>query len=211
MGVVKDVKYQSLTEDARPMVFYNRAQHEEVLNNLVVRFSAAPRAVVPQVRQVIRDVKPSLPVDEVLSLSEKVGRSLGPQKLIARLASVFGLLALLLSFVGLFGVLSYAVTQRTQEIGIRMALGANRSSVLKMILREGMTLTLIGIGLGLAGAFVLTRYLESLSTMLYGVRPTDPLTFAGTGLLLLMVALVACMLPARRATKVDPLVALRYE
>jgi predicted permease len=143
VGVVKDIKYQSLTEDARPMVFYNRAQHEEVLNNLIVRFSAAPSVVVPQVRQVIRDVKPSLPVDEVLSLSEKVGRSLGPQKLVARLASVFGLLALLLSFVGLFGVLSYAVTQRTPEIGIRMALGANRSSVMRLILKQGMLLTVI--------------------------------------------------------------------
>jgi len=211
VGVVKDAKYQSLTESSRPMVFYYRGQHEEVLNNLVVRFSAAPSAVVPQVRQVIREVRPSLPVDEVLSLSEKVGRSIGPQKLVARLASFFGLLALLLTFVGLFGVLSYAVTQRTPEIGIRMALGANRSNVLRLILRQGLLLTVIGIVLGLAGAFVLTKYLASLSTMLYGVRPTDPLTFAVTGLLLLVVASVACMLPARRATKVDPIVALREE
>jgi len=211
VGVVRDVKYQSLTEDSRPMVYYFRPQHYEITNNFVVRFSGAPSAIVPQVRQAIREVNPNLPIDEVVSLSEQIGRSLGPQKLVARLASFFGLLALLLSFVGLFGVLSYAVTQRTQEIGIRMALGANRASVLTMILGQGMTLTLIGVGLGLAGAFVLARSLESLSTMLYGVRPTDPMTFVGTVLLLLMVALVACMLPARRATKIDPLVALRYE
>ena len=211
VGVVKDVKYQSLTEDSRPMVYYFRPQHYEILNHFVVRYSGASSAMNPQVRRAIRDVNPNLPIDEVVSLSDQIGRSLGPQRLAAQLASFFGLLALLLSFVGLFGVLSYAVAQRTQEIGIRMALGADRASVLKMILGEGMTLSLIGIALGIGSAYVVTKYLESLTTMLYGVRATDPLTFAAAGLLLLLVALVACWLPARRATKVDPLVALRYE
>jgi putative ABC transport system permease protein len=106
---------------------------------------------------------------------------------------------------------AYSVSQRTHEIGIRMALGANRGNVLKMILKQGMLLILIGVALGLAGAYVLTKYLESLTTMLYGVRPSDPLTFGVTALLLTLVALLACYFPARRAAKVDPLVALRYE
>ena len=116
-----------------------------------------------------------------------------------------------LAAIGLYGVLAYSVSQRTHEIGIRMALGADPLNVLKMIVKQGMSLTLVGIALGLGGAFVLTKYLESLTSMLFGVKPRDPLTFAVIGGSLAAIALVACLIPARRATKVDPLVALRYE
>ena len=133
------------------------------------------------------------------------------ERLFAKLQSLFGLLAQQLASIGLYGVLAWSVSQRTQEIGIRMALGADRKKLLQMIMKQGMTLTLIGVALGLGGAYVLTRYLESLTTMLYGVRPRDPLTFGVAAALLTVVALCACFIPARRATKVDPLVALRYE
>jgi len=131
--------------------------------------------------------------------------------LFAKLLSFFGVLAQQLASFGLYGVLAYSVSRRTHEIGIRMALGADRGKVLKMILRQGMSLTLIGIVLGLGAAYVLTKYLESLTSMLFGVQPTDPLTYAVMAALLITVSLIACLVPARRATKVDPVVSLRYE
>ena len=131
-----------------------------------------------------------------------------------RYGARFGLLAQQLASIGLFGAMAYAVSQRTREIGIRVALGADRGDVLRMILRQGMALALLGVALGLAGAYALTKYLESrmnLSRMLYGVQLSDPLTYGAIALSLLLVALVACCIPARRAMKVDPIVALRFE
>ena len=133
------------------------------------------------------------------------------ERMFAKLLTMFGLVAQLLAAVGLYGVMAYSVSQRTQEIGIRMALGANRGRVLTMVLRHGMVLTLIGVGIGLAGAYALTKYLESLTSMLFGVQPRDPFTFVLTAVGLVLVALIACLIPARRATRIDPLVALRYE
>jgi predicted permease len=204
VGVVKDAKYGSLTERLRPMAYYPHSQRSQSLDNFVVRFSGDPTTLVPQVRQAIREVNRNLPIDEVLSVSEHIDRSLVQQKLIARLASFFGVLALLLACVGLYGILSYSVARRTGEIGIRMALGASTTEVLK----NGMTLALVGVALGICGAFALTRLVASL---LFGVKPTDLVTFAAVSATLIVVAFSACYLPARRATKVDPLKALRYE
>ncbi len=208
VGVVKDARAMSLTEELRPMAYYPHAQGSGPLNNFVVKFSGAPDSAIPQVRRAIREVNPNLPVDEVLSLSDHIGRSLVQQKLTARLGAFFGLLALLLACIGLYGVLAYAVARRTNEIGIRMALGAQSRNVLWLVLREAFTLVIIGIGLGLASALALTK---TASTLLFGLEHNDPLTIAGAALLLLIVASLAGYLPARRAARVDPMVALRDE
>ncbi|HSE24657.1 MAG TPA: ABC transporter permease, partial [Pyrinomonadaceae bacterium] len=208
VGIVKDVKYQSLTEEGRPMVYFPLVQRPQPVSNLVLRVSNPPETVIPEVRRTLRELNNNLPVDDVSLFSDYVSRSLVQQKLVARLAAFFGLLALMLASIGLYGVLSYSVARRRNEIGIRMALGASTLDVLKLVLRNGMTLTLIGLALGLAGAMVLTRL---VATLLFGVTTTDVPTFVAVSLTLIAVALIACYIPARRATRVDPLTALRYD
>jgi ABC-type antimicrobial peptide transport system permease subunit len=159
----------------------------------------------------MREVDSNLPLSNIRTQIQQADQTLAMERMFVKLLTLFGLIAQQLAAIGLYGVMAYAVSQRTQEIGIRMALGANRSKVLMMIVRQGMTLTVIGIAIGLAGAYVLTKYLESLTSMLFGVEARDPWTFAVIAVLLATVALVACLVPARRATKVDPLSALRYE
>ena len=208
IGVVKDAKYGGLQEQFRPIAFYLHTQEPMPLSNLVVRFSGSPSAVVPQIRQTLREVNRNLPIDDVVSLSDHIGRSLVQQKLVARLASFFGLLALLLACVGLYGVMSYGVARRTNEIGIRMALGARDQSVLWLVLREALTLVVIGLVIGVVASLLVTKTAESL---LYELKPNDPLTIAFATLLLAAVAALAGYLPARRASRVDPMVALREE
>jgi len=208
IGVVKDAKYGNLKEPFRPMAFYPYTQVPDVLSNFVVRFSGQGSAVVPQVRDTIKQINRNLPVDDVVSLSDHIGRSLVQQKLIARLAAFFGLLALLLACVGLYGVMSYGVARRTNEIGIRMALGARGRSVLWLVLREALVLVVIGLVVGVLASLALTKTAASL---LYELKPNDPLTIAMATIVLMMVALVAGYLPARRAARVDPMIALRDE
>jgi putative ABC transport system permease protein len=149
-----------------------------------------------------------LPVSKVKSMDDVAAASFAERRFNMLLLTLFAALALVLAAVGIYGVISYAVTQRTQEIGIRMALGADRADVLKLIIRNGLVLTLLGIAIGVGGAFGLTRL---MSTLLFGVTPTDKPTFIAVSAVLIFVALLACYIPARRATKVDPLIALRYE
>ena len=208
IGVVKDAKYGSLKEEFFPMAFYPYAQVDPVLSNLVVRFSGPESAVVPQVRQAIKQINRNLPIDDVVSLSDHIGRSLVQQKLVARLATFFGLLAVLLACVGLYGVMSYGVARRTNEIGIRMALGARGGNVLWLVLREALVLVVIGLAVGLFASLALTKTAASL---LYELKPNDPLTITLATMLLAGVALLAGYLPARRASRVDPMVALREE
>ncbi|HZF41248.1 MAG TPA: ABC transporter permease [Blastocatellia bacterium] len=208
IGVVKDAKDKSLTEEWRPIAYYPYSQSGEPQSNFVVRYSGAPEAVVPQVRQAIRQVNRNLPIDGVVSLSEHISRSLARQRLVARLAAFFGLLALLLACVGLYGVLSYAVARRTNEIGIRMALGARHRDALWLVLREALALVCAGVVIGLLASLAATR---TASTLLFGLNPNDPPTIAAATLLLLAVAALAGYLPARRAARVDPMVALRSE
>lgn len=208
VGVVKDAKYLALTENFAPIAFYPHTQRRFALINFVVRFSGPASSVVPQIRQAIKQVNHNLPIDDVVSLSDQIGRALVQQKLVARLATFFGLLALLLACVGLYGVMSYGVARRTNEIGIRMALGAPGGSVLWLVLREALLLVGIGLVVGVLASLAITKTAASL---LYELKPNDPLTIAGATLLLAAVAFIAGYLPARRASKVDPLVALRYE
>jgi predicted permease len=208
VGVVKDAKYGSLTEDTRPMAYYPHTQRPQPLPNFVVRISGQPEQVIANVRQAIKQTNQNVPIDDVVTLTDHIGRSLVQQKLIARLASFFGILAVLLSCIGLYGLMSYAVARRTNEIGIRMALGARSTNVLWLILRESMTLVVIGIVLGLVASLLTTKTAKSL---LFGLKPNDPLTIVVASMLLLAVALFAGYLPARRAARVDPMTALREE
>lgn len=208
IGVVKDAKFANLQEKFAPMAFYPHAQRPDAISNLVVRFSGPASSVVPQVRQTIKEINRNLPVDDVVTLSDHINRSLVQQTLVARLATFFGLLALLLACVGLYGVLSYGVARRTNEIGIRMALGARGRSVLWLVLREALLLVAIGLVVGVLASLAVTKTAEKL---LYELKPNDPLTIALATLLLATVAAIAGYLPARRASRVDPMTALREE
>jgi predicted permease len=208
IGVVKDVKDMSLTEEWRPIAYFPYSQSGEPMSNLVVRYSGSPEAVIQQARQAIREVSRNLPIDGVMSLSEHISRSLAQQRLVARLAAFFGMFALSLACIGLYGVLSYAVARRTNEIGIRMALGARRRDVVWLVLREALTLVVAGVVIGLLASLAATR---TASTMLFGLEPNDPSTIVAATLLLLAVAALAGYMPARRAARVDPMAALREE
>ncbi|CAN5347972.1 hypothetical protein BH18ACI2_BH18ACI2_01650 [soil metagenome] len=176
--------------------------------DLVIRTTASPTSLVPAVREAVRDVDPYQPLSNIRTMSEVLDRVTAQRRVGMILLTAFAALALLLAALGIYGVLSFFVVQHTREIGIRMALGAQRGNVLRLVVGQGMLLTFVGIAIGLAGAFALTRVMASL---LYGVSATDPLTFVGVPMLLATVALIACYIPARRAMKVDPMIALRYE
>ena len=166
---------------------------------------------VGPIRAAMREVDSNLPLSNIRTQVQQADQTLAMERMFAKLLTLFGVIAQLLAAIGLYGVMAYAVSQRTQEIGIRMALGADRRKVLMMIVRQGMMLTVVGVAIGLGGAFVLMKYLEGLTSLLFGVEARDPATFAVIAGLLGAVALLACLVPARRATKVDPLTALRYE
>ena len=216
IGVAKDAKYARQRDEIPPTVYSSWRQELRGMSGATfeVRTAGDPNAAVAAVRQAVREVNGNLPLNNIKTQIEQADETLRMERLFAKLLSLFGLLAQQLASIGLYGVMAYSVAQRTREIGIRMALGASRGQVLKMILRQGMTLTLLGVILGLVGAYVMTKYLASqlnLTTMLYGVKVNDPMTYGVIAALLTIVALIACYIPARRATKVDPMVALRYE
>jgi len=175
---------------------------------LVVRSSSDPYQLVPSINKEIQSLDPEIPAFEIKSMTERVSESLARRRFSTFLLGVFAVVALLLAVIGIYGVIAYSVTQRTQEIGIRMALGAEPSTILRMILRQSLVLVVAGIAIGLMAAFGLTRFMSSL---LFGVGQTDLLTFALPPVLLLIVALLASLLPARRAGTVDPVTALRSE
>lgn len=209
-GVVADSAQGALDEPIHPEAYFPLAQAAGMYRrmNLAVRGTSDPRPLLGAIRRAVQALDSQQPVYQVQTLEEMISQSIGTRRFALRLLQMFAALALVLAAVGIYGVMSYAVTERTHEIGLRVALGAQTSDVLKLIVGQGMKLALIGIGVGLLAALAATRL---MATLLYEVSATDPLTFAGVALLLALIALLACWLPARRATKTDPLTALRYE
>jgi putative ABC transport system permease protein len=210
VGVAGDVKHFGLDLPEQPALYspYTQINPWKRWMTVVARTQSSPEAMAQAVKQEIWKVDSQLPITDVKTMNEVSAASFAARRFNMLLLAIFAGLALVLGAVGIYGVMSYAVTQRTQEIGIRMALGARATDVLTLIIKNGLALTLLGVGIGVAGAFALTRL---LTTLLFGVTPTDKPTFVAVSLVLIVVALLACYLPARRATKVDPLEALRYE
>jgi putative ABC transport system permease protein len=214
IGVVNETKQRSLDESPSAIVFVPLDQVTEALAgilrqpNLVLRTTGDPLRLSAAVRSEMRRIDPRLPIRNLRSMEQLVDRSTAPQRFNLSLLALFAAVGLLLATVGIYGVIAYGVSQRLHEIGVRMALGAQARDVLKLVMKQGMVLVMVGVALGLGASYGLTRLMKSL---LFGVGATDPATFASISLLLVTVALLACYIPARRATKVDPLVALRYE
>jgi predicted permease len=207
VGIVGDTHEYGLDEPPRPTVYVNLFQRPRSVMTVAMRSDVDTSALASTARQILQDLNPEIPA-RFQTFREVYSASLGSRRFNVILIGFFGVTALLLATAGVFGVMAYSVSRRTREFGVRVALGATSSDVLRMVLRQGMYTILFGVAVGIAGAFALTRALESL---LFGITPTDAITFGAVTLLLVSVALVACYIPARRATKVDPMVALRYE
>jgi predicted permease len=209
IGVVRASPYYDLHQPPPPTYFYNLEQVGPYMPTLHVRVGAAnTESVLAEVRREFDAIDRNVPIFDVKTLQDRANDSLAQQRLVTDLAAAFGILALGLVAMGLYGLIAFSVARRTREIGIRLALGAERMQIMGLIARQGMAIVFIGVALGLPAAFVLTRLMAGL---LYGVQPDDPLTFFGVALVLGTVAALATVIPARPATKVDPMVALRYE
>jgi macrolide transport system ATP-binding/permease protein len=208
VGVAQDGKYTGLTERQWPFVYRPQWQYRVGATTMVVRAQADPQKVIALARDELQQLDSNLPIASARTLTERLSLALLPSRIVASALGGFGLLALSLAAIGIYGVMSYTVSKRTREIGVRMALGAQRGDVLKLIMTQGMALTLIGVAIGLLAATGLARLMK---IVLFGVSATDPLTYIVIAALLTLVALLACYIPARRATKVDPMVALRCE
>jgi putative ABC transport system permease protein len=211
VGVVKDVRQFELDIDPKPQVYFPYTQMTytfQAPRDLVVRTSVDPLSLAAAVRSEVWSVDKDQPVSNIATMDQIMSNSVSRQRFNMLLFAIFAAVALLLAAVGIYGVISYSVTQRTHEIGVRMALGANSKDVLGLVVGEGLKLVSVGVGTGLVSAFVLTRLMQSL---LFGVSATDPLTFVAISAVLVAVAMLASYIPARKATKVDPMVALRYE
>ena len=204
----QDMRHGGLRFEAEPTVFLPNLQVPHILQALVVRTSVDPVSLATAVKQQIQSVDKDQGVGEIRSMELVVANSIARPRLQTVLLGIFAAIALTLACVGIYGVISYSVEQRAREIGIRIAVGAEPWSIFRLVLREGLTVTGSGLVVGLAAAFALTRYLE---TLLYGVKPTDPAVFAAVAALLLVVSAAACYIPARRATRLDPIAVLRDE
>jgi len=208
VGVIANARTQSLTEAAVPQIYLDVYQTGAKRLAILLRGHLRTAAIADEVRKQVQSLDPTLPVSAAQTLDETVSASLAQRRFSMEMITLFALTALLLAALGIYGAISYLVSERTHEIGIRLALGASRSNILRIVLRQGLGLAIAGAAVGLVCSLIVSHLMASL---LYGIRPTDPLTFAGVAFLFIGVALLACYLPARRAMKVDPMVALRYE
>jgi len=208
IGVVGDVKHVGLDTEPRAMSYWPHPELARSFMTLVIRTESDPLSLAASVQREVRAIDKDQPVADVRTMEQLLSDSMARARFSTLLLSIFAAVALILSAVGIYGVMSYSVSQRTHEIGIRMALGASRRDVLKLVVGQGIVMSLIGMAIGLAASFALTRLISSL---LFGVSAADPMTFTVVSLLLIGIALLACYIPARRATKVDPMIALRYE
>ncbi len=208
IGVASDVKHTGLVAEATPEMYAPTLRNATGVYDLVVRSAATPAQLISAVRGQIRELDPNLPLFTVRTLEEVIALNLARQRFAVALLGAFAVIGLLLAAVGVYSVMAYSVSLRTREMGVRMALGAQSGDVLRMVLREGLKLTAIGVAIGLLVALALTQLMKNL---LYGVGAADPLTFTGVPLLPTVVAMIACWLPARRAAKTDPMAALRSE
>jgi len=208
IGVVGNVKHKQLKDDFQPEMYIPAWHLPAQSMTLIVRGNAPSEGLINSMRQAVQSIDPDQPIRRAQTLEVAIARTVAPLRFVAALLALFAGLALTLAIIGIYGVMSYAVAQRTQEIGIRMALGAQYHDVLKLVMGHGVILVMFGIGLGLVCGLTLTRVMASL---LFEVKPTDLTTFAVVSIIQAIIAMVACYVPARRATKVDPLVALRYE
>ena len=208
VGISGNVRHKALETEPMPEVYFPYQQYPRNFMNLVVHTASDPANMISAIRSQVLSIDKDQPVSDIMTMDQRLAKSVAPSRFVMSLLAMFSMLALGLAAVGIYGVMSYLVTQRTQEIGVRMALGAQKHHVLKLVVVKGMALALTGIAIGLAASLALTRLMRSL---LFEITPTDWLTFVLTSMVLLAVALLACYIPARRATRVDPLIALRYE
>jgi predicted permease len=214
VGIAKDVKQGGLDQKVGSEVYFNLDQGPRINGfapnsvNLVVRSARPLEALAPSIRQAVRTLDPQLPIVQLREMTAVFNDSVSRQRFLSTLLALFGGVALLLAAIGTYGVLSYLVTERQREIGIRVALGASAGGIVGLVVRQGLVLAVVGVVFGVIGALALGRVTQSL---LFGVTPTDPATYAGVGVVILLVALLACLVPAQRAMRVDPLVAIRSD
>jgi ABC-type antimicrobial peptide transport system permease subunit len=210
VGVVRDSKYQTIAEDSQPYFYVPLAQNVVSLRILQIRSSITPDSLTSQIQQQIRAIDPAMPIVDIRTMNESLSGATGffMFRLGASIAALMGILGLLLAVIGVYGMVSYATVQRTQEIGVRIALGANQKQVLLLVIGQGMKTAFTGVGIGLLATWGLTRLIRH---MFVGISASDPVLYMEVAILVSFVALLACYIPARRASKVDPMVALRYE
>ena len=208
MGVVSDIKSDGFDVATAPYIYVPEPQAPAYGSVVYLRTAGDPGTLGQAIRREVQTVDPAVPVFSIRTMDDVVAKNLTARRFVLELVGVFAIIAFLLASIGIYGVMAYTFSQRVGEIGLRMALGAQRSDIFKIVLGEGMLIVVAGLGAGLIGSVMLTRFLE---TMLFDIKPTDPITFGALTTLLAAVALLACLIPARRASRVDPLVALRHE